>query len=101
MVRAEQVTEPVAYHGEGPVWSDRWGGLRWVDMLAGDVLSLGPDGRVDRRHVGLGGWCQTPKKLRWAAHNAWSEACQDTDFEKNTSHLESRRQSGLVAVAVR
>ena len=51
-MRAEQVTEPVAYHGEGPVWSERWGGLRWVDMLAGDVLSLAPDGEITRRHVG-------------------------------------------------
>jgi sugar lactone lactonase YvrE len=51
-VRAEQVTDPVAYHGEGPVWSERWGGLRWVDMLAGDVLSLAADGAIGRRHVG-------------------------------------------------
>jgi sugar lactone lactonase YvrE len=51
-VKAEQLTGPVAYHGEGPVWSDRWGGLRWVDMLAGDVLALRPDGGVERRHVG-------------------------------------------------
>ena len=43
-MRAEQVTGPVTYHGEGPVWSERWGGLRWVDMLAGDVLSLAADG---------------------------------------------------------
>ena len=50
-MRAEQVTGPVAYHGEGPVWSERWGGLRWVDMLAGDVLSLADDGTIDRRHV--------------------------------------------------
>ena len=50
-MRAEQVTDPVAYHGEGPVWSERWGGLRWVDMLAGDILSL-RDGNVERRHVG-------------------------------------------------
>jgi sugar lactone lactonase YvrE len=50
-MRAEQVTDPVAYHGEGPVWSGRWGGLRWVDMLAGDILSLTVDGRVVRRHV--------------------------------------------------
>ena len=51
-MHAEQVTEPVAHHGEGPVWSSRWGGLRWVDMLAGDVLSLRDDGTVGRRHVG-------------------------------------------------
>jgi sugar lactone lactonase YvrE len=51
-LRVEQVTDPVAYHAEGPVWSERWGGLRWVDMLAGDVLSLAADGAIDRRHVG-------------------------------------------------
>jgi sugar lactone lactonase YvrE len=51
-VRAEQVTEAVAYHAEGPVWSAGWGGLRWVDMLAGDVLSLESDGTVQRSHVG-------------------------------------------------
>ncbi|MDT0276153.1 SMP-30/gluconolactonase/LRE family protein [Blastococcus goldschmidtiae] len=50
-MHAEQVTDPVAYHGEGPVWSPSWGGLRWVDMLAGDVLSLAEDGAVGRRHV--------------------------------------------------
>ena len=52
MPSPEQVTGPIAYHGEGPVWSESWGGLRWVDMLAGDILSLAADGRVDRRHVG-------------------------------------------------
>jgi sugar lactone lactonase YvrE len=51
-MRAERVTDAVAYHGEGPVWSPRWGGLRWVDMLAGDVLALTADGSVERRHVG-------------------------------------------------
>ena len=49
MVQAEQLTGPVAYHGEGPLWHD---GLHWVDMLAGDVLSLGADGSVSRRHIG-------------------------------------------------
>jgi sugar lactone lactonase YvrE len=51
-MRAERVTGAVAYHGEGPVWSNSWGGLRWVDMLAGDVLSLSGDGTVRRSHVG-------------------------------------------------
>lgn len=51
-MHAEQVTDPLAYHAEGPVWSPSWGGLRWVDMLAGDVLSLRADGMVDRRSVG-------------------------------------------------
>jgi sugar lactone lactonase YvrE len=50
-MQGEQVTDAIAYHGEGPVWSERWGGLRWVDMLAGDVLTLTPDGSVERRHV--------------------------------------------------
>ncbi len=40
MISVEQLTAPVAGHGEGPVWCDRWPGLRWVDMLAGDVLEL-------------------------------------------------------------
>ena len=49
-MRAEPVTDPLCSHGEGPVWFPE--GLRWVDMLAGDVLSLGADGSVSRRHVG-------------------------------------------------
>ena len=40
MTLAEQLTAPLAYHGEGAVWSPSWGGLRWVDMLAGDYLTL-------------------------------------------------------------
>jgi sugar lactone lactonase YvrE len=51
-MRAQQVTGPVVFHGEGPVWFPGWGGLRFVDMLAGDVMTLGPDGTVDRCHVG-------------------------------------------------
>jgi sugar lactone lactonase YvrE len=51
-MRAEQLTDALCYHGEGPVWADAWGGLRWVDMLAGDVLTLRADGSVDRLHVG-------------------------------------------------
>lgn len=50
-MRAVQAAEPVQ-HGEGPVWSESWGGLRFVDLEAGDVLSLLTDGRVQRRHVG-------------------------------------------------
>jgi sugar lactone lactonase YvrE len=51
-VQAEQVTDAMAFHGEGPVWWTDGSGLRWVDMLAGDVLSLAGDGSVDRVHVG-------------------------------------------------
>jgi len=50
-VQAERLTDAVAHHGEGPVWSAGWGGLHWVDMTAGDVLSLADDGSVRRRHV--------------------------------------------------
>ena len=58
MADVEQLTGPVAFHAEGPVWSPSWGGLRWVDMLAGDVLTMGLDGTgaaggaISRRHVG-------------------------------------------------
>ncbi|MDP9806656.1 sugar lactone lactonase YvrE [Trueperella bonasi] len=48
----EQITDAVAYHAEGPVWASEWGGLRWVDMLAGDLLTLEDNGEIDRLHVG-------------------------------------------------
>jgi sugar lactone lactonase YvrE len=49
----EQFTEPLAFHGEGPVWSPDWAGLRFVDMLAGDIVSVDPTGALlDRLHVG-------------------------------------------------
>lgn len=51
-IRAEQFTAPIAYHGEGAVWSSVWGGLRCVDMLAGDVLHIDTDGTVTRHHLG-------------------------------------------------
>lgn len=52
MPRAEQITAPITYHGEGAVWHDGWGGLRLVDMLAGDILSLDEStGDVSRLHV--------------------------------------------------
>lgn len=52
MPRAEQLTGPDAHHGEGPVWSPSWGGLRWVDMLRGAILHLEADGSVSRWSVG-------------------------------------------------
>ncbi|RGC65293.1 L-arabinolactonase [Micromonospora sp. MW-13] len=52
MSRAKQITPPVAGHGEGPVWCPADGRLRWVDMLAGDLLAYDPaTGLVTRRHV--------------------------------------------------
>ncbi|ABW14042.1 SMP-30/Gluconolaconase/LRE domain protein [Parafrankia sp. EAN1pec] len=51
--RPGQITDPVAFHGEGPVWSPDWGGLRCVDLLAGDVLAVDTtSGAVRRDHVG-------------------------------------------------
>jgi sugar lactone lactonase YvrE len=45
----DQVTDPIADHGEGPMWDGSR--LRWVDMIAGDVLEL-VDSGVARTHVG-------------------------------------------------
>lgn len=53
VTKAEQFTDPVAFHAEGPVWSPSWGGLRYVDMFAGDVLAVDADSHVTRRHVGV------------------------------------------------
>lgn len=50
-MKAETLTDPICYHAEGPVWSEAWGGLRWVDMLDGDVMSLDSDGSIQRRHI--------------------------------------------------
>ena len=50
-MRAEQITPAVTDHGEGPVWSQAWGGLRLVDTYEGDVLKLNQDGSVERWHV--------------------------------------------------
>jgi sugar lactone lactonase YvrE len=51
MADVEQVTDPVAHHGEGPVWDPVSGTLLFVDMLAGSVLRLA-DGEVSRHHIG-------------------------------------------------
>src|SRR5262245_21126905 len=52
-IAAEQFSDPIAYHGEGPVWHSSWPGLRFVDMLAGDIVSLDAAGQqVDRMHLG-------------------------------------------------
>jgi sugar lactone lactonase YvrE len=51
-VLAEQLTESCTIHGEGPVWDEVAGVLRWVDMLAGDVITMSADGYISRLHVG-------------------------------------------------
>ena len=52
MPTAEQRTDPVLNHGEGPAWFSDYGELRCVDMLAGDVVSLDAEGILRRNHVG-------------------------------------------------
>jgi sugar lactone lactonase YvrE len=50
---ATRLTEPLAEHGEGPVWFAETAQLRFVDMLAGDILTIEADGAlVERRPVG-------------------------------------------------
>src|SRR5690349_19720022 len=40
ILTARPVTAAVAGHGEGPVWHPSFAGVRWVDMLVGDILEL-------------------------------------------------------------
>lgn len=52
-MKAVQITEPALEHGEGPVWSSTWGGLRCVDIPAGDVVTVDESsGGLTRHHVG-------------------------------------------------
>lgn len=39
-MKAERITDVLAYHGEGPVWWPATGRMRFVDMLAGAVIEL-------------------------------------------------------------
>jgi sugar lactone lactonase YvrE len=48
MYIAERLTEPCAYHGEGPFWDERRGRLLFLDVLAGDVLDVDASGSVLR-----------------------------------------------------
>jgi sugar lactone lactonase YvrE len=52
-MRAEQFTDPLTFHGEGPMWWPQHQRLFWVDMLGGDVLHCRSDATdITRRHVG-------------------------------------------------
>lgn len=51
-MRAKQITDPVAAHGEGPVWWPRLGVLRFVDLFAGVIVTIEKTGRPSRRHIG-------------------------------------------------
>lgn len=48
-MNAERLTDVIAYHMEGPCWWAPWGGLRFVDMLAGEVLRLDEEGHLSRQ----------------------------------------------------
>lgn len=62
-MRAEQLTDPIAYHGEGPVWDAESGRVLWVDLLAGDVLATTPDGAATQRvHVADVAACVVPRR---------------------------------------
>jgi sugar lactone lactonase YvrE len=50
-ITAEQFSEPIAGLGEGPLWDDRIGRLRMVDLLVGDILTLDDSGAAERTHV--------------------------------------------------
>ncbi|MBU3067697.1 SMP-30/gluconolactonase/LRE family protein [Nocardia sp. NEAU-G5] len=51
-IQAQQFTESVTHHGEGPVWLGRHG-LAVLDMLAGDVVLIDERGAQTRReHLG-------------------------------------------------
>lgn len=52
MTEVEVAVGPIAFHAEGPVWWPGWGGLRYVDMLAGDVITVSANGSTRRTSVG-------------------------------------------------
>lgn len=60
-MQAERITDVIAYHMEGPCWWPGWGGLRFVDMLAGEVLRLDAEGRLSRVKVGTVAACVRPR----------------------------------------
>ena len=51
-MKADQLTDPVAFHGEGAFWDARRQRLLMVDLLAGDVLDVAGSAGVTRHHVG-------------------------------------------------
>lgn len=86
----------MAHHGEGPVWWDGWGGLKFVDMMAGDVLSLQASAEVTRVHVGTvaaalrprsggGAVVATERAFALAARDDLSDAVPLPDVWSSTS----------------
>ncbi|TYC99545.1 SMP-30/gluconolactonase/LRE family protein [Arthrobacter echini] len=50
-MRAQQISDVITFHGEGPYWDPRRGELLLVDMTEGDVLVRHEDGSIDRHDV--------------------------------------------------
>jgi len=50
-IAAERFTAPCTFHGEGPFWDALNDRLLLVDMLAGAVVAVNPDGRSERRNL--------------------------------------------------
>ena len=59
---AQRITPSWMHHAEGPCWSRQWGGLAWVDMLAGDVMTFTPQDQPRRQHVGHVAACVRPRR---------------------------------------
>jgi sugar lactone lactonase YvrE len=49
--KAERVTVPVAYHGEGPFWDAPNGRILCTDVLAGEIVAVDPSGGLCRYKV--------------------------------------------------
>lgn len=61
-MNAEQITAPLADHGEGAVWDDAAQLVRLVDVFRGDVLSYDPSaGAVRRHHISGVASCVVPR----------------------------------------
>ena len=50
--QAERFTEPCTFHGDGPFWDAANDRLLLVDMLAGAVVEVDPDGGTRRHELG-------------------------------------------------
>ncbi|NDL59472.1 SMP-30/gluconolactonase/LRE family protein [Phytoactinopolyspora sp. XMNu-373] len=100
-MKVEQLTPPVCEHGEGPAYSPRWAGPRWVDMLAGDILEMDATGAISRRNVGAvaavirarrgGGWIVAEERRLAIADDdsltaplqQWPQLWRDTQVRNN------------------
>jgi sugar lactone lactonase YvrE len=51
MLKAERVTAPLAYHGEGPFWDALTNRILFMDVFAGAVIAIDVAGRVSRYAV--------------------------------------------------